>query len=426
MSIQRIKDPRIPNSIEKIKKIENKIIDYKRGRNRIEMIERMNGLPFKLQMFRVDVIIIGSNKSGGSKGNWRSYQHLSSWLEEDIRSINILERWSSYNRIYLDFSSGTLIVRFKEQGKRLFSRTQEEFQFENIQIKDEMIQMENDYMIITIGWTNRIPYILIERKINSDVSDYVLYKVKEVSDSDGIIDPENPDNQDDENDRLDDSVNEIPPIEQEHEQTMKEDNENQMIDLTPIPKPIRIPEIIDLTNDIDEYNPINEMNESDYASEEPEPEYDEHNFYENDSFEDDFIERDFFENDSRENRRMKSRPYTPTKTPEISRGNSPFSNRSPFNKLIDDMNFSCINPIRKLDNSETNSLNNQSNVLINQMNQQFNEPDLDLSASDSESELDLSDPGSSETNHPNQTVQPNQSNQMERMSESDNDNFEFN
>ena len=423
MSIPRSKDPRIPSYVEKLKKIRDKINDYKAGINRTEIQEMEHGKPFKMPMFRVDSEFMAHKVSGGPSRDQLGYYPIKLWLQDNIRRVHFLEGWSEYNRIYLDFSSGSLVVRFKEKGKRLFDDHKEIFKFGNITTEDELIRMENDNVVILIGWTYGIPYILIENKIGNQESIYILYQVNSVSDSDGIIDRENPRRQDNESESSSsDDDGDFVPIKKERERTirMREDtkpdkvNENEVIDLTVTH---RVPGVVDLTGDMDEdqptrpiqpvspvrpvrptnpirpVRPIRPVNpepvanntlyegESDYASEESE-----------------WNGIDFYGRDD-ETRYSRS----PVKSPVISRRTSPFSNRSPFNRL-NDTDLTYMSPVREThrqyvaspgkmqdDGSESNfeislldtedesqighndQLSSQSTTLVSQLNHQFSQ-----------------------------------------------------
>ena len=415
MSIPRAKDPRIPSYVERLRNIRDKIDDYKVGINRTEIHEMEDGKPFKMPMFRVDSEYMAIKSAGGPPRNQLGYYPIMLWLQENSRRVHFMEGWFIYNRIYLDFSSGSLIVRFKEKGKRSFDDHKEIFKFDNVTTGDELIRMENDNIVILIGWTDRIPYILVEDKMSGE-NYYILYQVNGVSDADAIIDPEKPTRRVDEPDDDDDSDDDgnIVPIKKEKERTirMREDtkpdrvNENEVIDLTIVH---RVPGVVDLTNDMDEdqptrpispvrpTNPIRPVNpepvvnntmyegESDYASEEPE---------DNGI---DFYGRD---DEPRYNR-------SPVKSPVLSRRASPFSQRSPFNRSMSDIDLSDMSPITDrhsnqqyfaspgrmnyggnesnfdislLDTEEDESqighdeqLSSQSTALISQLNQQFNQ-----------------------------------------------------
>ena len=385
MSIPRAKDPRIPSYVEKLRNIRDKINDYKAGINRTEIHEMEDGKPFKMPMFRVDSEFMAHKVNGGPPRDQLGYYNTMLWLQDNIRRVHYLEGWSEYNRIYLDFSSGSLVVRFKEKGKRTFDDHKEIFKFNNVTTGDELIRMENDNIVILIGWTDRIPYILVEDKINYGESIYILYQVSGISDSDAIIDPDKPTRRvepDDDDDSDDDG--DFVPIKKEKERTirMREDtkpdrvNENEMIDLT-ITR--RVPGIIDLTGDMEEEeparpanpirpvspvrpNPINEPvvnntmyeGESDYASEEPE---------DNGI---DFYERD---DESRYNR-------SPVKSPVFSREISPFSHRSPFNRSMNDIDLSLMSPVRRSDRQFVAS--------PGRMNYDGNESNFDISLLDTE------------------------------------------
>lgn len=446
MSIPRSKDPRIPSYVEKLKKIRDKINDYKAGVNRTEIHEMEDGKPFKMPMFRVDSEFMAHKVAGGPPRDQLGYYPIMLWLQENIRRVHFREGWSEYNRIYLDFSSGSLVVRFKEKGKRLFDDQKEIFKFGNVTTEDELIRMENNDIVLLIGWTNDIPYILVEDKINYGESIYILYQVSGVSDSDAIIDPEKPTRRaESDNDDDDDDDGDFVPIKKERERTirMREDtkpdkvNENEVIDLTITH---RVPGVVDLTGDMDEIeptrpaspvrpvrptNPIRPVRpvnpepvanntmyegESDYASEEPE-----------------WNGIDFYGRDD-ETRYSRS----PVKSPVISRRTSPFSNRSPFNRL-NDADLSYMSPVREThrqfvaspgkmqdDGSESNfeislldtednespvghdnQLSSQSTALVSQLNHQF-------------SQSEQPEP----TNQINQSNQPEQTNWMEQeMSE---------
>lgn len=418
MSIPRTKDPRIPSYVERLRNIRDKINDYKAGINRTEIQKVEEGKPFKLPMFRVDSEFMAHKVNGGPPRNQLGYYNTMLWLQDNIRRVHYLEGWSEYNRIYLDFSSGSLVVRFKEKGKRSFDDHKEVFKFNNVTTEDELIRMENDHIVLLIGWTDGIPYILIEDKINYGESIYILYQVNGISDADAIIDPEKPTRRAEPDD--DDDDGDFVPIKKEKERTirMREDtkpdrvNENEMIDLT-ITR--RVPGIIDLTGDMEEeqparpispvrpvrpINPISPVRpvnpepvmnntiyegESDYASEEPE---------DNGI---DFYERD---DESRYNR-------SPVKSPVFSREISPFSHRSPFNRSMNDIDFSLMSPVRRSDRqfvaspgriqndgSESNfdislldtdddesqfghdeQLSSQSTALVSQLNHQINQPE---------------------------------------------------
>lgn len=429
MSIPRTKDPRIPSYVEKLRKIRDKIDDYKAGINRTEIHEMEDGKPFKMPMFRVDSEYMAIKSAGGPPRNQLGYYPIMSWLQENSRRVHFIEGWFIYNRIYLDFSSGSLVVRFKEKGKRLFDEHKETFKFDNVTTEDELIRMENDHIVLLIGWTDRIPYILVENKMSGE-NYYILYQVDGVSDADAIIDPEKPTRRADEPDDDDDSDDDgdIVPIKKERERTirMREDtkpdrvNENEMIDLT-ITR--RVPGIIDLTGDMEEEqpnrpaNPVRPVNqpiqpnpirgnepvvnntlyegESDYASEEPE---------DNGI---DFYGRD---DEPRYNR-------SPVKSPVLSRETSPFSNRSPFSRLRND-NLPEMSPVREstqqyfaspgrmhhggnesnfdislLDTEDDESqvghdepLSSQSTALVNQLNHQINQPDQPINQSTNQPE----------------------------------------
>ena len=429
MSIPRAKDPRIPSYVEKLRNIRDKINDYKAGINRTEIHEMEDGKPFKMPMFRVELGFMANKTAGGVPKDQLSYYPINIWLRTDSKRIYFRESWAEYNRVYLDFSSGSLVVRFKEKGKRLFDEHNEVFKFDNVTTEDELIRMENNNMIILIGWTSGIPYILVESKFTEQESDYILYQVNSVSDSDGIIDPEKPRRPVEESSSSDDSDDgDFVPIKKEKERTirMREDtkpdrvNENEMIDLTITH---RVPGIIDLTGDMEEEqpnrpaNPVRLVNqpiqpnpirgnepvvnntlyegESDYASEEPE---------DNGI---DFYERD---DEPRYNR-------SPVKSPVLSRETSPFSNRSPFSRLRND-NLPEMSPVREstqqyfaspgrmhhggnesnfdislLDTEDDESqvghdepLSSQSTALVNQLNHQINQPDQPINQSTNQPE----------------------------------------
>ena len=384
MSIPRAKDPRIPSYVEKLRNIRDKINDYKAGINRTEIHEMEDGKPFKMPMFRVDSEFMAHKVNGGPPRDQLGYYNTMLWLQDNIRRVHYLEGWSEYNRIYLDFSSGSLVVRFKEKGKRTFDDHKEIFKFNNVTTGDELIRMENDNIVILIGWTDRIPYILVEDKINYGESIYILYQVDGVSDADAIIDPEKPTRRAEPDDDSDDG--DIVPIKKEKERTirMREDtkpdrvNENEVIDLTIVH---RVPGVVDLTGDMEEDqptrpanpvrpvspvrpNPINEPvvnntmyeGESDYASEEPE---------DNGI---DFYGRD---DESRYNR-------SPVKSPVLSRRASPFSQRSPFNRSMNDIDLSEMSPV-------TNRQNDQQYFASpGRMNYDGNESNFDISLLDTE------------------------------------------
>lgn len=446
MSIPRSKDPRIPSYVERLKKIRDKINDYKAGINRTEIVEMEDGKPFKLPMFRVDSEFMAIKVAGGPPRDQLGYYPIKLWLQENSRRVRFLEGWYIYNRIYLDFSSGSLVVRFKEKGKRLFDDKKEIFNFNNVITEDELIRMENDNIIILIGWSYGIPYILVEDKLN-DESYYILYRVYGINDSDAIVDPEKPvrrvDESDDDDDNSDDDGDFV-PIKKERERTirMREDtkpdrvNENEVIDLTITH---RVPGVVDLTGDMDEVQPTKPASpvrpispirsnepvanntlyegESDYASEESE--WNGIDFYGRDD-------------ESRYNR-------SPVKSPVISRRTSPFSNRSPFNRPMNDADLSYMSPVREPhrqyvaspgkmqdDESESNfdislldtedsesqighddQLSSQSNALISQLNHQFSQ--------------------SEQPEPSNQNNQPEQTNWMEQeMSENYDEDDDFN
>lgn len=414
MSIQRSKDPRIPSYVEKLKKICDKIDDYKAGINRTEIHEMEDGKPFKLQMFRVQLDYMACKDAGGPPKDQLAFYSIGGWLGVDRERIRFRASWAEYNRIYLDFSSGSLVVRFKEKGKRLFDSYKQEFNFGNIITGNETIRMENDNMVILIGWSYDIPYILVERKLNIQESDYILYRVNGVSDSDGIVDPEKPRRRNDESETSSsDDEEDLVPIKKEKERTirMREDtkpdkvNENEVIDLTIT---YRVPGVVDLTGDMDEVQPTKPASpirpvrpispigsdepvanntlyegESDYASEEPE--WNGIDFYGRDD-------------ESRYNR-------SPVKSPVISRRTSPFSNRSPFNRSMSDIDLSYMSPVGEynqqfvaspgkmqnggnesnfdislLNTEDTESqfghddqLSSQSTALVSQLNHQFSQ-----------------------------------------------------
>lgn len=458
MSIPRTKDPRIPSYVEKLRKIRDKIDDYKAGINRTEIHEMEDGKPFKMPMFRVDSEYMAIKSAGGPPRNQLGYYPIMSWLQENSRRVHFIEGWFIYNRIYLDFSSGSLVVRFKEKGKRLFDEHKETFKFDNVTTEDELIRMENDHIVLLIGWTDRIPYILVENKMSGE-NYYILYQVDGVSDADAIIDPEKPTRRADEPDDDDDSDDDgdIVPIKKERERTirMREDtkpdrvNENEVIDLT-ITR--RVPGVVDLTGDMDEEqptrpvnpsvspvrsvrpnNPIRPVNpepvmnntmyegESDYASEEPE---------DNGI---DFYGRD---DEPRYNR-------SPVKSPVLSRETSPFSNRSPFSRLRND-NLPEMSPVREstqqyfaspgrmhhggnesnfdislLDTEDNESqighdepLSSQSTALVSQLNHQFSQTEQPT-----EQQTNQPEP-TNQINQPEQTYQTNQLDYW--MSEDDN------
>lgn len=410
MSIPRSKDPRIPSYVERLKKICDKINDYKAGVNRTEIHEMEDGKPFKLPMFRVDSEFMAIKVAGGPPRDQLGYYPIKLWLQENSRRVHFLEGWYIYNRIYLDFSSGSLVVRFKEKGKRLFDDKKEIFRFGDVTTEDELIRMENDDIVILIGWTHGIPYILVEDKLNDD-SYYILYRVNGINDADAIVDPEKPTRRVDESDDDDNSDDgDFVPIKKERERTirMREDtkpdrvNENEVIDLTITH---RVPGVVDLTGDMDEVQPTKPASpvrpispigsnepvanntmyegESDYASEESE-----------------WNGIDFYGRDD-ESRYSRS----PVKSPVISRRTSPFSNRSPFNRPMSDADLSYMSPVREphrqyvaspgkmpddesdsnfdislLDTEESESqighddqLSSQSTALISQLNHQFSQ-----------------------------------------------------
>lgn len=449
MSIPRSKDPRIPSYVERLKKICDKINDYKAGVNRTEIHEMEDGKPFKLPMFRVDSEFMAIKVAGGPPRDQLGYYPIKLWLQENSRRVHFLEGWYIYNRIYLDFSSGSLVVRFKEKGKRLFDDKKEIFRFSNVTTEDELIRMENDNVVILIGWTHGIPYILVEDKLNDD-SYYILYRVNGINDADAIVDPEKPtrriDESDDDDDNSDDDGDFVPiKKEREHTIRMREDtkpdrvNENEVIDLTVTH---RVPGVVDLTGDMDEIQPTKPASpvrpvrpispirsnepvanntlyegESDYASEESE-----------------WNGIDFYGRDD-ESRYSRS----PVKSPVISRRTSPFSNRSPFNRPMSDADLSYMSPVREphrqyvaspgkmqddgsdsnfdislLDTEDSESqighddqLSSQSTALISQLNHQFSQ---------------------SEQPEPfNQNNQPEQTNWMEQeMSENYDEDDDFN
>lgn len=458
MSIPRSKDPRIPSYVERLKKICDKINDYKAGVNRTEIYEMEDGKPFKLPMFRVDSEFMAHKVAGGPPRDQLGYYPIKLWLQENIRRVPFLEGWYIYNRIYLDFSSGSLVVRFKEKGKRSFDDHKEVFEFSNVTTEDELIQMENDDIVILIGWTLGIPYILVEDKIGDQESIYILYRVYGINDADAIVDPEKPVRRIDESDDgFDDSDDgDFVPIKKERERTirMQEDtkpdkvNENEVIDLTITH---RVPGVVDLTGDMDEVEPTRPVSpvrpvrpnnpirpvrpispirsnepvvnntlyegESDYASEESE-----------------WNGIDFYGRDD-ETRYSRS----PVKSPVISRRTSPFSNRSPFNRLMSDADLSYMSPVREThrqyvaspgkmqdDGSESNfeislldtedsesqignndQLSSQSTALISQLNHQFSQ--------------------SEQPEPSNQFNQPEQTNWMEQeMSENYDEDDDFN
>lgn len=458
MSIPRSKDPRIPSYVEKLKKIRDKINDYKAGINRTEIHEMEDGKPFKLPMFRVDSEFMAHKVAGGPPRDQLGYYNTMLWLQENIRRVHFREGWSEYNRIYLDFSSGSLVVRFKEKGKRSFDSYKQEFNFSNVTTEDELIRMENDDIVLLIGWTNDIPYILVEDKINYGESIYILYRVNGVSDADAIIDPEKPTRRADDPDD-DDDDGDFVPIKKERERTirMREDtkpdkvNENELIDLTVTH---RVPGIVDLTGDMDEVEPTRPISpvrpvrpnnpirpvrpvrpispirsnepvanntmyegESDYASEESE-----------------WNGIDFYGRDD-ETRYSRS----PVKSPVISRRTSPFSNRSPFNRL-NDADLTYMSPVREphrqyvaspgkmqddgsesnfeislLDTEESespighdNQLSSQSTALVSQLNHQIGQTEQ------STNQPEQPEP----SNQINPNNQPEQTNWMEQeMSE---------
>lgn len=447
MSIPRSKDPRIPSYVERLKKICDKINDYKAGINRTEIYEMEDGKPFKLPMFRVDSEFMAIKVAGGPPRDQLGYYPIKLWLQMDSRRVHFLEGWYIYNRIYLDFSSGSLVVRFKEKGKRLFDDKKEIFRFSNVTTGDELIRMENDDIVILIGWTHGIPYILVEDKLNDD-SYYILYRVNGINDADAIVDPEKPTRRIDESDDDDNSDDgDFVPIKKERERTirMREDtkpdkvNENEVIDLTITH---RVPGVVDLTGDMDEVQPTKPVSpvrpvrpispirsnepvanntlyegESDYASEESE-----------------LNGIDFYGRDD-ESRYSRS----PVKSPVISRRTSPFSNRSPFNRPMSDADLSLMSPVREthrqyvaspgkmlddgsdsnfdislLDTEESESqnghddqLSSQSTALISQLNHQFSQ--------------------SEQPETSNQSNQPEQTNWMEQeMSENYDEDDDFN
>lgn len=453
MSIRRTKDPRIPSYVERLRKIRDKIDDYKAGINRTEIEEMEEGKPFKLPMFRVDSVFMAHKVSGGPPRDQLGYYPIKLWLQMDSRLIRFLEGWYMYNRIYLDFSSGSLVVRFKEKGKRLFDDQKEIFKFNNITTEDELIRMENDNVVLLIGWTHEIPYILIEDKINYGESIYIHYQVNGVSDSYGIIDREVPRRDEPESDDGD-----FVPIKKERERTirMREDtkpdrvNENEMIDLTVTH---RVPGVVDLTGDMDEeqptrpvrpispvrpvrpnnsISPVRPVNpepvvnntmyegESDYASEESE--WNGIDFYERDE-------------EPRYNR-------SPVKSPVLSRRGSPFSHRSPFNRSMSDADLSLMSPVRRSDRQfvaspgkmqndrdESNfeislldteddesqighddQLSSQTTGLLSQLNQQINQTEQPTNQSE-------------QTEPTNQINQPGQTNWMEEEENYESDDF---
>ena len=148
MSIPRAKDPRIPSYVEKLRKIRDKINDYKAGINRTEIHEMEDGKPFKMPMFRVDSEFMAHKVDGGPPRDQLGYHPIKLWLQDNIRRVHFLEGWFIYNRIYLDFSSGSLVVRFKEKGKRSFDDHKEVFKFDNVTTGDELIRMENNNIVI--------------------------------------------------------------------------------------------------------------------------------------------------------------------------------------------------------------------------------------------------------------------------------------
>lgn len=438
MSLRRTKEPRIPNYIEKLNKICDKIDDYKAGRNCTEIEEKEGGKPFKMPMFQVKLDSI-NRKTTRELPDKLSFYSIVFWIANRERIDQTI--WLEYNRIYLDFSSESLIIRFKEKGKRSFDSYKQEFNFSNITIENELIRMENNKMVILIGWPTDIPYILIERKLDNQESEYILYRIFKVDDSDGIIDREILDDSDEEN---------FIPIKKEKERTirMREDtkpdkvNENEVIDLTITH---RVPGIVDLTGDMDEVQPTKPSSpirpvrpispigsnepvanntlyegESDYASEEPE--YNGIDFYERDD-------------ESRYNR-------SPVKSPVISRRTSPFSNRSPFNQSMSDIDLSYMSPTEEYNRQfvaspgRTQNRENETNFDISLLDTEDNESQIghdDQLSSQSTSILSqliryLDQPEQSE--QPTQSQQPEQTNQSSQpnqsMSESENENYSDN
>lgn len=400
--------PRIPSHIEKLNKIREKINDYKAGRNRTEIEEKESGKPFKMPLFQVKFISVKYRTAEGS-------------LEDAIDpQIN----WSQYNRIYLDFSNRSIIVRFKQKGKQLFSKYSEEFNFDNIITKNELIRMENNDILIVIGWLPNISYpsILLEKKLNGqDIC--IIYQINGVSDSDGIVDPDKPIKREEESEidlSKDSDEENAAPIKKDKELTIREDtipdrvNENEVIDLTIIK---RVPGIIDLTGDMDEEKPIKLVSpirsnepvvnntlyegESDYASEEEE-----------------YNGIDFYERD---------------RSPILKREISPFSNRSPFNRSISNINLSYMSPFRSSNQqsehrqfvaSPGRTMGDESNFEISLLDTEDNESQNDQDYQLSSQSTVLINQLSHQFSQSEQSEQPDPSNQPEQthwqgMSESE-------